>query len=128
MLDASQCPPTVTVEATLTPHHATATATDQHWQTWQHGNSQIQIQMWPKTNEAKCRAESNGNGNVMEIAVDLAVDRMEFSMEAKWKRLESFWQPLSRVTFSAPFAFRRRPRAPPRPPGDMLYKQFDKFD
>lgn len=32
MLDASQCPPTVTVEATLTPHHAADTATDQHWQ------------------------------------------------------------------------------------------------
>lgn len=46
MLDASQCPPTVTVEATLMPHHATDT--DQHWQlgnlaTWQQSNSNSNV-------------------------------------------------------------------------------------
>lgn len=78
MLDASQCPPTVTVEATLTPHHATDTDRDQHWQVGNMATVKFKFkcgQKQTKPNAERKVKHSNGNGNVMEIAADLAVDR-----------------------------------------------------
>lgn len=78
MLDASQCPPTVTVEATLTPHHATDTDRDQHWQLGNMATVKFKFkcgQKQTKPNAERKVKHSNGNGNVMEIAADLAVDR-----------------------------------------------------
>lgn len=80
MLDASQCPPTVTVEATLTPHHATDTDRDQHWQVGNMATVKFkfkcgQKQTKPNAERKVKHSNGNGNGNVMEIAADLAVDR-----------------------------------------------------
>lgn len=78
MLDASQCPPTVTAEATLTPHHATDTDRDQHWQLSNLATVRFKFkcgQKQTKPDAGRKVKHSNGNGNVMEIAADLAVDR-----------------------------------------------------
>lgn len=60
----------------------------------------------------------------------LCVERdMEFSMEVKWKTFRphfvSHSAVLTRLHLSLSVA---GVGSTPRPPGDMLYKQFDKFD